>query len=235
MIFPVKNFWSCQKFLVTLICSYRWFEATIGERIVEKGGVLEVPRACDRFPSKFQNFERHCSKTALDEKKWGIPAVPLKMLKLAWEPIAGPWDLQNPPHFRLFSIQWWPQIIDRSKSKWPKIFVMTKNFLTEKVIKISSFYFGPGSPKNWFLRFFQKCFTKKWAGIRESRVRRRAPGNHEWDDDSGSLPSCSSRGRAKATRNGESPLWQPVELAVSLYCKIIPTRVDKSSRPPRAT
>ena len=29
----------------------------------------------------FQNFERHCSKTALDEKKCGVPAVALKILK----------------------------------------------------------------------------------------------------------------------------------------------------------
>ena len=39
-------------------------------------------------------------------------------------------------------------------------------------MKISKFYFGPGSPKNWFLRFFRNFFTKKWAGIR----------NHVWDD-----------------------------------------------------
>ena len=42
----------------------------------------------------------------------------------------------------------------------------------KKNMKISKNYFGPGSPKNWFLRFFRKKFTKKWAGIR----------NHEWDD-----------------------------------------------------
>merc|ERR1712187_298023 len=36
------------------------------------------------------------------------------------------------------------------------------------------FLFFPGSPKNRFLRFFRKFFTKKWAGNpgRESRVRR---------------------------------------------------------------
>ena len=39
-------------------------------------------------------------------------------------------------------------------------------------MKISKFYFGPGSPKKCFLRIFRKIFTKKWAGIR----------NHEWDD-----------------------------------------------------
>ena len=46
--------------------------------------------------------------------------------------------------------------------------------------KISKFYFGPGSPKNRFLRFFRNYFTKKWAGnlgissetTWESRVRR---------------------------------------------------------------
>ena len=49
-------------------------------------------------------------------------------------------------------------------------------------MKISSFYFGPGSPKKTIFMIFLIFFTKKWAGIRESRVRRRAPGNHEWDD-----------------------------------------------------
>ena len=45
------------------------------------GGVLEVSRACDRFPSKFQNFERDCSITALDDVKCGYTAVALKILK----------------------------------------------------------------------------------------------------------------------------------------------------------
>ena len=40
-------------------------------------------------------------------------------------------------------------------------------------MKSSSFYFGPRRPKKWFLRFFRKIFTKKWAGNTESRVRRR--------------------------------------------------------------
>ena len=44
----------------------------------------------------------------------------------------------------------------------------------KKIMEISSFYFGPGSPKNRFLRFFRKKFTKKWAGNTESRAR---PGN----------------------------------------------------------
>ena len=30
-------------------------------------------------------------------------------------------------------------------------------------MKISKFYFGPGSPKNRFLRFVRNFFTKKWA------------------------------------------------------------------------
>ena len=43
-----------------------------------------------------------------------------------------------------------------------------------KIIKISKFYFGPGTPKNRFLRFFRKFFAKKWAGNpgMESRVKR---------------------------------------------------------------
>ena len=53
----------------------------------------------------------------------------------------------------------------------------------EKIMKISKFYFGPGSPKNRFLRFFWNFFTKKWAGnlgissetTWESRVRRPGP------------------------------------------------------------
>ena len=45
------------------------------------GGVPGVSRACDRFPSKFQNFERHCSKTALYDVKCGFTAVALKILK----------------------------------------------------------------------------------------------------------------------------------------------------------
>ena len=45
------------------------------------GGVLQVSRPYDRFPSKFQNFERHCSKTALYDVKCGFTAVALKILK----------------------------------------------------------------------------------------------------------------------------------------------------------
>ena len=45
------------------------------------GGVLQVSRACDRFPSKFQNFERHCSITALYDVKCSFTAVALKILK----------------------------------------------------------------------------------------------------------------------------------------------------------
>ena len=55
-------------------------------------------------------------------------------------------------------------------------------------MKISKNYFGPGSPKNRFLRFFRN-FLREKSGIRESRVRRRfgesrvrrrKPGNLEW-------------------------------------------------------
>ena len=42
----------------------------------------------------------------------------------------------------------------------------------KKIIKISKFYFGPGSPKKRFLRFFQN-FLRGKSGIRASRVRRR--------------------------------------------------------------
>ena len=34
----------------------------------------------------------------------------------------------------------------------------------KKIIKISKFYFGPGSPKNDFYDFSVILFTKKWAG-----------------------------------------------------------------------
>ena len=44
-----------------------------------------------------------------------------------------------------------------------------------KIMKISSFYFGPGSPKNRFLQFFQ-IFYEKMGWNTESRVRRRKPG-----------------------------------------------------------
>ena len=46
----------------------------------------------------------------------------------------------------------------------------------KKIMNISSFYFGPGSPKNRFLRFFWKFYEKN-PGY----------GNLEWDDDSGNL------------------------------------------------
>ena len=45
------------------------------------GGVLRVSRACDRFPSKFQNFERHCRNSSLFLVKCGFTAVALKILK----------------------------------------------------------------------------------------------------------------------------------------------------------
>ena len=40
-------------------------------------------------------------------------------------------------------------------------------------MKISKFYFGPGSPKNCILRFFWN-FLRGKSGIRESRVRLRS-------------------------------------------------------------
>ena len=45
------------------------------------GGVLQVSRACDRFPGKFQNFERHCRNSSLFLVKCGFTAVALKILK----------------------------------------------------------------------------------------------------------------------------------------------------------
>ena len=45
------------------------------------GGVPGVSRACDRFPSKFQNFERHCRNSSLFLVKCGFTAVALKILK----------------------------------------------------------------------------------------------------------------------------------------------------------
>ena len=47
----------------------------------------------------------------------------------------------------------------------------------EKIIKSSKFYFGPGSPKKRFLRFFRIFLRKNLPGIWESRVKR--PGNLE--------------------------------------------------------
>ena len=75
----------------------------------------------------------------------------------------------------------------------------------KKIMKISSFYFGPGSPKKWFLRFFRKIFTKKWAGNTESRVRRRLRKsrvrrrfrNLEWSSQASSI---------KKIRKTENPL-----------------------------
>ena len=45
------------------------------------GGVLQVSRPCDRFPCKFQNFERHCRNSSLFLVKCGFTAVALKILK----------------------------------------------------------------------------------------------------------------------------------------------------------
>ena len=42
----------------------------------------------------------------------------------------------------------------------------------KRIMKISKFYFGPGSPKKRCLRFFLN-FLREKSGIRESRVRRR--------------------------------------------------------------
>ena len=184
MIFSVKKFSVRSKIfghfdlLLSLIGGHHWIENSR-----KWGGVLEVSRPCDRFPSKFQNFERDCSITALDDVKCGYTAVPLKILKLAWEPIAGPWDLQNPPHFRLFSIQWWPQIIDMSESKWPNIFDMTNNFWPKKCFFFLIFWLALGLPEYFPGNFYEKIdiFYEMESGIRESRVRRRFR-NHEWDD-----------------------------------------------------
>ena len=115
-----------------------------------------------------------------------------------------PLRIAVPPHFRLFSIQWWPQIINMSEWKWPK-----KNDTTNFVWpKKKSFVFdllvshgAPGGPRiknreNYFLRlknydFYEKMGRKsgnhEWndLGISsettwESRVK--WPGNHEWID-----------------------------------------------------
>ena len=151
------------------------------------GGVLEVSRDCDRFPSKFQNFERHCRNSSLFLVKCSFTAVALKILKLAWEPIAGPWDSQNPPHFRLFSIQWWPQIIDMSESKWPKFFDMTKSFWPKKGLFFwfVGFPWGPGGARTKNSEIFLYMFTESGklesgksesGGCRDTGFR-----NLEWD------------------------------------------------------
>ena len=48
----------------------------------------------------------------------------------------------------------------------------------KKIIKNSKFYFGPGSPKNRFLRFFRIFLRKNGPEIWESRVKR--PGIDFW-------------------------------------------------------
>ena len=73
----------------------------------------------------------------------------------------------------------WFERLRVTKNFWPD-----QNFLTEKIMKISKFYFGPGSPKNRFLRFFRNFFTKNGPGM-ESRVRRpgassETPWSREW-------------------------------------------------------
>ena len=81
MIFSVKKFWSGQNVLVTLSRSNQWFEVKTSFRMVENGGVDSISRAYDRFPSKFQNFERHCRNSSLFLVKCSFTAVALKILK----------------------------------------------------------------------------------------------------------------------------------------------------------
>ena len=65
----------------------------------------------------------------------------------------------------------------------------------KKIMKISKFYFGPGSPKNRFHDFsgnflrkngLEYGITSETTETRDPRVRRRKPGIHEWD--AGAVP-----------------------------------------------
>ena len=142
------------------------------------GGGLEVSRACDRLPSKFQNFERHCSETALDDVKCGYTAVALKIWKLAREPIAGPWDLQTPPIFDYSLSNGGLKSSIRANQSDQKILTWQKNW----------------PKKSWTFQVFilllgvRKNVSYDFSGI---FLRKNGPeyGNHEWDD--GNLGSKS--------------------------------------------
>ena len=49
--------------------------------MIENRGVVLILRPYNRFPSKFQNFERHCRNSSLFLVKCGFTAVALKILK----------------------------------------------------------------------------------------------------------------------------------------------------------
>ena len=49
--------------------------------MIENRGVVLILKPYNRFPDKFQNFERHCSNSSVFFVKCGFTAVALKILK----------------------------------------------------------------------------------------------------------------------------------------------------------
>ena len=124
----------------------------------------------------FVTFLKILSATAVKldftKKKWGIPAVPLKILKVAWEPVVRPQEQDYPPIFDhslasgvVKPLVWGVPMIEQSR------FISTIKFWKNPTI--SDVYFGPGNPKKRFLWFFHIFFHEKMGRI---------SGNLEWDD-----------------------------------------------------
>ena len=122
------------------------------------GGVLRVSRACDRFPSKFQNFERHCRNSSLFLVKCGFTAVALKILKTCMGAYRSLFLIEMSNAARNFSIEDGVYVARSQKSlkvgenisveKW-KIMVLSKWAL----------FFSSSS----FAFFIQYCTTRAGA------------------------------------------------------------------------
>ena len=158
--------------------------------------IFHEKRAATGSRDSFQNFERHCSKTALYEKKWWIPTVALKILKLVWEPVLRPQDQDYPPIYCHFLTSLWSNHCYVG-FRWSN----RADLFRRKMFRIDYFFLAvflgsPGSVRLLRLagnRFYDKKidFYDKKSGIREprvrrrfrqSRVRRRKPRNLEWAD-----------------------------------------------------
>ena len=84
IFFSVKKFWSwggVKNFWSLSFAQIDDLRPPSAREQSKMGGVPGVSRACDRFPSKFQNFERHCRNSSLFLVKCGFTAVALKILK----------------------------------------------------------------------------------------------------------------------------------------------------------
>ena len=99
----------------------------------------------DRLPCKFSRFWAPLQGNRTFSRQVQFYCSGAQNFETCLGTYRRPFRLSLPPHFRLFSTWWWPQIIDMSELKWPNIFDMTNIFWPKK----KSFLWNHDFRENW--------------------------------------------------------------------------------------